>query len=309
MVSLHAKSTHGLRHTSEQGMFRTFRIAAADPFLSAVAAISFGLVGTAFSQSTLTVVRQDGHNTAVVAYQPTGGVCQGIVIVSPGAGGSESGYAYLGKGLQSLGYLVLVVGHQESGKAALRREVRKNGFQAGLEELTTDPAAYRARFMDIAAANNWAQPLCGQTKSVLTGHSMGAATAMMVAGARNHLGLTGGDTFDAYVVLSPQGAGSVFTADAWSGIKKPVLSITGTRDKALGGGNWDTRTEPFFNMPPGCKWLGVIKGASHMNFAGRGLSGNTESLTIKTISAFLQAIHGPECSAPRFHGDMEIQSK
>ena len=54
--------------------------------------------------------------------------------------------------------------------------------------------------------------------------------------------------------------------------KVAVLMLTGTQEKEVGGLSWETRTEPFNNMKTGCKWLGVIGGATHMNFAGRGIS-------------------------------------
>ena len=124
---------------------------------------------------------------------------------------------------------------------------------------------------------------------------MGAATVMMEAGARNRMNIEGARSFSAYIALSPQGAGSIFPQNAWAEIGQPVLLLTGTRDNELGGANWETRTEPFRSMPAGCKWLGVIDGATHMNFAGNGLSRKAEALTVQTIGAFLDGIHGGDC--------------
>jgi len=137
---------------------------------------------------------------------------------------------------------------------------------------------------------------------------MGAATVMMEAGAANKPGIAGKDVFDAYVALSPQGPGEIFPADAWKTIHKPVLTMTGTRDSGLDGA-WETRTEPFKNMPAGCKWLGVVDGATHMNFAGAGMSGKTETLTLKTIRAFLSGVHRGDCAPPAQEEGMNLQSK
>ncbi len=163
--------------------------------------------------------------------------------------------------------------------------------------------------MDIAAAKQWAATKCHATESILIGHSMGAATTMMEAGARNSLGMKGTDAFDAYIVLSPQGTGSIFPQNAWTDIKHPVLSLTGTRDDELGGASWETRTEPYMNMPAGCKWLGVIDGATHMNFAGNGMSRRTEALTTQIIGSFLDGVHRGDCKAPRQHHGIDVQSK
>lgn len=249
----------------------------------------------ALAAEPLSLQRQDGSSVPARAYAPAGAACRGIAVISHGAGGSAEGYGYLGEAMSALGYLTVAVGHEESGRGALRLHVRGNGLRDELAELITDPAAYRGRFMDIAAARQWAQARCRSRESILLGHSMGAATAMIEAGARNTLGVAGTDAFSAYVALSPQGAGPIFPAGAWSDIRKPVLLLTGTRDTELGGASWETRTEPFRNMPAGCKWLGVIDGATHMNFAGRGASRQTEALVGRTIGAFLQGIRRGDC--------------
>lgn len=268
------------------------------PIRSALVAlpILLGAVGTAHPQEAFQSVRRDGKPVQAKAYAPASPACRGIAVISPGAGGSEQGYRYLGEALSALGYLAVVVGHPESGQRAVREAVRGNGLREGLAELITEPDAYRARFMDIAAARNWAKARCDAESSVLIGHSMGAATAMIEAGARNRLGVQGTDAFGAYIALSPQGVGSIFPENAWSDIRKPMLLLTGTRDTELGGASWETRTEPFGNLPPGCAWLGVIEGSSHMNFAGHGASRNTEALTALTIGRFLDAARRGDCT-------------
>ena len=267
------------------------------------------VAGGAFGQEAVSLTRQDQSAVPVTAYSPKSADCRGIAIISPGAGGSEKGYQYLGEAMSSLGYLAVVVGHQESGRRALREHLRGNDLREGLAELITDPNAYRGRFMDIAASKQWAQAKCNTGESVLVGHSMGAATVMLEAGARNKLGMKGTDSFSAYIALSPQGTGSIFPQNAWADIKRPVLSLTGTRDRELAGASWETRTEPYMNMPAGCKWLGVIDDATHMNFAGIGMLRGTEALTAQVIGSFLDGIHQGDCKAPRKKHGIDIQSK
>lgn len=287
-------------------MSHSFRI-----FLTLTLLILF--TGQANAKESLSLSRQDHKTVPAIAYLPKEDMCRGIAVISHGAGGSEDGYPYIGKAMSALGYLVVVVGHQESGKQALHQLTKANGLRDGLVKLVTDEAAYRGRVMDIAAAKQWAASQCSSTEFILIGHSMGAATTLMVAGARNKMGIKSGDkasnAFDAYIALSPQGPGPIFPANAWADIKRPVLTLTGTRDKALGGASWETRTEPYLNMPAGCKWLGVIDDATHLNFAGIGFSRKTEKLTTHTIGAFLDSIHKGDCKAPTPQSGIEIQSK
>lgn len=290
-------------------MKRAFLFLVALGVLAGAVTLFFGSAASVAGKQELSLTRPDGNAVPVVAYAPAGQDCQGVAIISHGAGGSRSGLSYLGASLSGRGYLAVVVSHRESGFRAVRERMSGLDLPGALAKLITDPSAYRARFMDIAVAKSWAQGKCSGTRSVLLGHSMGAATVMMEAGARNKLGLSGGDAFDAYVALSPQGAGSIFPADAWSGIRKPVLTLTGTEDSELGGASWTTRTEPFRNMPAGCKWLGVIDGATHLNLAGIGFSGSVEDLVTGTINAFLDGVMRSDCSAPVRRQGITIETR
>jgi predicted dienelactone hydrolase len=265
-------------------------------------------VGVA-AKEAVSLVRQDQKAVPIISYAPKSSVCHGIAIISPGAGGSENGYEYLGEAMSSLGYLAVVVGHQESGPSALRKRLQGKGLRDGLSDLIIDPQAYRGRFMDIAATKAWAQSRCAASESVLIGHSMGAATTMIEAGALNKLGVLGSNSFNIYIALSPQGSGSIFPQNAWSNIHHPVLTLTGTRDDELGGAAWDERTQPYMNMPTGCKWLGVIDGATHMNFGGKGMSRTTENLTVETITSFIDGIHRGNCNVTIKKSGIDIKSK
>ena len=278
-------------------------------FIIVFTAVIFLDSNIALCREKIFLSRQDRKSVPVMVYSPGKNTCRGIAIISPGAGGSERGYSYLGDAMSTQGYLTVVVGHQESGLQVLRQKIIASGLRQGLYKLITDPEAYKGRFMDIAAARQWAQPRCNANEAILIGHSMGAATTMIEAGAKNILGVNGSNAFDAYIALSPQGVGSIFPPNAWQEISKPVLSITGTKDHELGGVSWKTRLDPFNNMSSGCKWLGVIDGATHMNFAGTGVSAQTKNLTVKTIQAFLSGIHQHNCKPPKPEKGIEIKVK
>lgn len=254
----------------------------------------------------LLLPRSDGRKTPVMHYAPIG-VCLGTAIISHGAGGSENGLSYLGEFLQSKGWRTIVLGHAESGRAALREKIPGLDIKAGLSALITDPAAYRGRFADIEAALAWQKGRCKNAFTALIGHSMGAATVMLSAGAENKLGLHTRIGFDAYVAMSPQGVGRIFPANAWRGIRAPVYALTGTEDKELNA-DWRTRLDAYKSMPPGCKWQGVITGANHMAF-GRGGSDSEKVLITGSVLGFLEKAKTKDCGRPYTGTGIRIDSK
>jgi predicted dienelactone hydrolase len=282
--------------------------------LIALLLISLGLITIrrVLAEGPLLVPRDDGAQTPLRIYTPvryTPSACPPLALISPGAGGSEDGYGYLALGLRDDGWQAIVVGHRESGMTALRRYIRQaGGLNAGLRELVLDPAAYNARFNDIAAALKWANSSCKSPFVALLGHSMGARTVEVEAGARNNLGLKSLDRFDAYVALSADGPGPMFPENAWTAIHKPILLLTGTRDQSLDG-DPQSRTIPYDSLPTGCKWLGVINRATHLNFAGIGLSGSTEKLVLLETKAFLDGLRAGKCGSPVEAEGISVKSK
>ncbi len=274
-----------------------------------VACLAAFMAGTAMGQELVEAPRQDGAQAPLRVYAPNAAGCAPLALISPGAGGSEDGYKYLAEALRDDGWRAVVMGHKESGGAALRARMQHaGGLKGGVEELVLDPAAYNARLMDIAAALKWATGTCKAPFVALLGHSMGARTVEVEAGARNKLGVKGLDRFDAYVALSPDGPGPMFPENAWSGIAKPVLILTGTQDGSLDG-DWKSRTIPYDSLPAGCKWLGVIDGATHLNFAGMGFSKSTEKLTFLETKAFLDGLRNGKCGAPVQAEEITVKSK
>ena len=105
------------------------------------------------------------------------------------------------------------------------------------------------------------------------GHSAGAGSVMMVAGAGREympgLGLSFAEhpLPVAFVAMSLEGAGDDgFTADSWDGATRPVLMCTGAND----GDHPHERRDPYEYMPAGDKYLLWVEdqGAKHMVFAG-----------------------------------------
>lgn len=271
-----------------------------------------------WAQTHRNVPRSDGHSTPLLIYAASGSTtaCAPLALISHGAGGSENGYKYLAQALSRDGYTVAVMGHRESGLDALSHDMRQSGFRQGLVQLISNPQAEQARLLDIGAALQWTDSQCKAPFRVLLGHSMGAITVMLEAGAKNKIGITyppaGQDRFDAYVALSPEGPDPVFSRDAWSGIHKPLLAMTGTRDGGLAGGvEW--RTMAWNNLPGtniNCQWLGVITDATHMNFAGNGQgAARVGPIVVSTVGKFLKDVRQGACTLPSPVPDLQLKAK
>jgi dienelactone hydrolase len=262
---------------------------------------------TTNAQRRIDVPREDGTKTPLLIYpastKTTG--CAPLAVISPGAGGNEFGYQYLAEGMARLGYTAVVVGHRESGMPVLQEDIRAHGLVMGVVSLVASPYAEGARLMDLDATLKWADDHCHAPFRVLLGHSMGAETVMLEAGAKEMIlmkpSLLGRSRFDAYVALSPEGHGIVFPEDAWSGINKPILFMTGTKDKSLKGGV-EARLEPWKDvagLTNGCQWQGVIEGATHFDFDGTGPDHKgVEPITLATIASFLQGVRSGHCAVP-----------
>ncbi|MFJ2993078.1 alpha/beta hydrolase family protein [Pandoraea sp. NPDC087047] len=254
------------------------------------------------------VLRSDGAYANLHVFRPPA-ACRGVAVLSPGAGDDRDALSWLGRALSQYGWLSVTMAHKESGRDALRDRVRNGGLRDGLLALTTDPEAYDDRLEDAGAALHWARGQCHTGPAVFAGHSMGAVTVMIEAGAKNKLGLDSDDRFDGYIALSPLGKGPIFPAGAWHDIRKPALLVTGTRDEPLDG-KWQTRTEPFADMPAGCHWLAVVDGATHFNFAGFGYGhGDIEAKVLPLIERFLDNLSAHRCAVPTPAAGVKFDTK
>jgi len=63
------------------------------------------------------------------------------------------------------------------------------------------------------------------------------------------------------------------------------------------------------DVPAGCKWLGVIDGATRMNFADHGLSRKVEAPTARAIGAFSDGMYRRDCVAPQAVNGMVLSTK
>lgn len=234
-------------------------------------------------------------------HYPAGGSCPPVLILSHGLGGSEDGLSELASATAQAGFDTWVMGHPASGRPLLRAVLAASDRHAALEAAVADPEvnAERAQTLDGTVDFVLGNAGCTPPLMVMGGHSMGAQTVMIEAGARNNVGVEGADRFDAYVALSSQGVGGRFPEGAWHGIRKPLLMVTGTQDRAVEG-DWTTRVAAWDNLPAdGEKVFAVIDGATHRDVSGTG-AGALPRLSREIVVDFLTALlSGEPRVAPR----------
>jgi predicted dienelactone hydrolase len=223
---------------------------------------------------------QRKKDLAVRIYSPKGKGPFPVVIFSHGFGGTKEGYAYLSRFLARHGYVSVHPAHADAGAFQ-----RLRGAGEEMRKRVTDPKAWADRARDVSflidslpALEKKVPGLKGKLDTArvgVAGHSFGAFTSMLVGGATvDASDAARGKNFadarvKAIMPISAQGTSHMgLTRDSWKNVKLPMLVMTGSRDRGLGGQPPSWREEPFRYSPPGDKYLLFIEGANHFSFVG-----------------------------------------
>jgi predicted dienelactone hydrolase len=216
-----------------------------------------------------------------------------LVIFSHGAGGSRDAFDQLSSHWANCGYIVIHPTHSDSvhlrrregqpirSREALFRAVRPLERHEDVL-LILDSLDQLARQMRRAVGA--AAPTIDENRIAIAGHSAGALTAQLAAGARIILdrplrpGRPSGQSLAderirAAIVISGQGTTNrLFTEDSWRQISIPMLVLAGSRDVAsIGNETPESRRHPFEFARGGSnnKYLIYIEGATHGSYAGK----------------------------------------
>ena len=216
---------------------------------------------------------------------------RGFVVFCHGLGSNGGEYAALSAHWARHGYLVVhptfrdaigVVAREEPA-LGLDPDADLSGWtaiphvRARLHEILHDPARWLERVEEvralIAALPDILDATCGPQAAPLpgaiAGHSFGAFTAQLLAGAE--IDMPGAPArrfrdrcFAAALLLSAQGRDQQGLRDgSWDAMDGPVLTVTGTLDRGANGGDWRWKSEPYELAPPGGKYLAVIEDGDH----------------------------------------------
>jgi predicted dienelactone hydrolase len=190
-----------------------------------------------------------------------------VLVFSHGSGGSKNDYPLLIQHWAAQGYVCLQPSHADApGSVEQSRHQKLRHWASRPRDVSFLLDSYDMIETEVPR-------LKGRLDAVrigVSGHSFGAGTAQLLAGARLR-GYPGRHQFSdsrvrAVLLLAPQGSGQLHGAKAWVHVKIPMMIITGTRDPGWGGGHaW--RAEPFHGAPPGNKYLILIHGGRH-DFGG-----------------------------------------
>lgn len=222
-----------------------------------------------------------------------------VIVFSHGFGGSKDAFSSVSRHWASHGYVVIQpthadgLEHREVDRAAGGGPAVRPGM-GGLLRGLNDPARIADRVADIVLVLDSLAEIAQATPALaggidaerigVGGHSFGAYTAMLIGGVTVDLGGAQGRSFRdervrCILPISAQGTGQQgLTERSWAGLALPMMTITGTRDRGVGGQGVDWKKEPYAFSPPGDKYLVVIDGAHHLSFGG-GLGARGSDIT------------------------------
>ncbi len=230
-----------------------------------------------------------------------------LVVFSHGIGGSRRGYSWLGRHFAHLGVACLhlqhvgsdrqlwsgnvfsLVGRLQSAAQEAEALARVQDLRFALDTLLSGPLAQRIHVDRIMAA----------------GHSYGANTALLAAGARVQrpgqplVPLADERLRAAIIISAPPFYGLGNPAEILSGVQIPTLHVTATEDVIRIPGYFsglEDRVAVFEAIASQRKWLAVFEGGSHSMFTDRlgagglALNPRVKAATRELASAFVRAV-------------------
>lgn len=216
---------------------------------------------------------------------------KGFVIFCHGLSASGSEYTELSRHWAAHGYLVIHPTFPDWIGAVARAEPQLGLDPAGdLTGWAGDPKVRSRMYEILHTPSYWLERIrivsqvmgsldtvieasCGHQpasiRGAIAGHSFGAYTAQLFAGAEIDVPGKGPCSFKdkrfaAAILLSAQGRNQQgLRAGSWDGIDGPLLNVTGTRDGGAKGQDWHWKVEPYEFAPEGDKYLAVLMDADH----------------------------------------------
>lgn len=236
-----------------------------------------------------------------------------LVVFSHGIGGSRRGYSYLGRYWASRGYASLHVQHVGSD----RNLWAGNPFAlvARLHAAAQEQeAVHRVHDLRFALDQVLAGPFAGRidgSRIVAAGHSYGANTALLAAGAQverqgRRLDFRDPRIKAAVLISAPPFYGETNPGAILAGITVPTLHVTATEDVIRIPGYYSDaqdRVALYEALPHPRKALAVFTGGSHSIFTDRAGTGGAvlnpqvKAATRQLSLAFLQQVFDGEGGA------------
>ena len=206
------------------------------------------------------------------------------IVFSHGAGDSNDSSPHLMRHWASHGYVVLLPTHYFGERPFMERSLRRLGKEL-MRPITQGPSAWNERTDDVRfvldslpCLHQYVPELegCVDPDCVgISGHSFGAYTALLLAGA-TLVDKEGADYAFAdprpRAILMISGPGrdtKGLTDDSFRNLTRPMMVFAGSHDPPP---DWSLdptwRTEPYAFAPDGDKYLAYLRGANHMSYIG-----------------------------------------
>jgi len=206
-----------------------------------------------------------------ITYPKAGGPFP-VIVWSHGAFGSKDAYQPLVRHWASHGYVCIQASHSESVALTGRFTGVRN--PQAFRDWRNRPLDVRFIIDSLLTIERRVPALKGRmnTKAIgVGGHSYGAFTAQLVGGVTTRRFRPGQaqERHDdprpkAFLLISPQGTGGLFTPESYKGLTRPAMIVTGTKDTSPRNDKpYTWRLEVFKHSPPGDKVLVLIKDAWH----------------------------------------------
>ena len=249
---------------------------------------------------------RDRHVLARIYYPARGSEPLPVILVSHGLGGSRVGYAYLGRYWADRGYVAVHLQHKGSDTAvwqgAASPMVSMREAAQDIQNMIQRPRDVSFAIDRLREVNQSEGPLRGRLdlgRIGVAGHSMGAQTALLIAGQVLPLPdgreLTFTDArVKAIVAMSPPVRRSKDHPELfekiYGSIRVPCLHFTGTRDESpIGLTAARDRRVPFDHIRQADQYLVIFQDGDHMVFADRRRSHHSHSN--------VEAVHELVCQA------------
>ncbi|MFN7483241.1 MAG: alpha/beta hydrolase family protein, partial [Betaproteobacteria bacterium] len=206
-----------------------------------------------------------------------------LIVFSHGIGGSRRGYTWLGRFVAAHGIASLHLQHVGSDRTlwsgGLFSLVGRLQDAAQADEALARVLDFRFA-LDTLLAGEWGGGIDRQ-RIVAAGHSYGANTSLLVAGARVPQDAAAPALADprvraAIVMSAPPFYGEPEPRRILQGVTVPTLHVTCTDDVIRIPGFWsgfEDRLAVFEATGSARKWLAVFEGGSHSIFTDRGGTG------------------------------------
>lgn len=211
------------------------------------------------------------------------GVQLPVIVFSHGLGGSKEAFVELSRFLASHGYVSIHPTHADSIALMKKKPDARRSRKRGAERFAERAGDVKFILDSFAALEEKVPHLKGRLDSGrvgVAGHSFGAYTTQLIAGARVQPAGTKETVShadarpSAFIAISAQGPDEKLGLHdgSWKEIKRPIMFMTGSKDEGRNGQAPKWRTQPFHRVPPGDKYLCFIEGAYHFSFSGKTFS-------------------------------------